>query len=140
ELTIPFRDGVPSSADLRKSFEQRYAALFGRPIQDASVEVLSWQMRVSRETWRPHEQEPDIAPAVASESHCARDVFEAMTGRFERYSVYERGALGPGSHVRGPALVVEDETTTVVTAAFNLRRDAFGHLVLERGAALGATQ
>ena len=139
ELTVPFRDGVPYAADLRNSFEQRYAALFGRRIQEASVEVLSWQMRVSRETWRPHQQEPDTGLAVADAPHRGRDVFDSMTGRFEHYSVYDRDALGPGSEVRGPALVVEDETTTVVTAKFNLRVDAFGHLVLERIAALGAT-
>jgi hypothetical protein len=34
--------------------------------------------------------------------------------------------------VPGPALVVEDETTTVATGAFTISLDARGHLILNR--------
>jgi len=138
ELTVPFHGGIPSAAGLRETFEQRYAALFGRPIRGASVEVLSWQMRVSGETWRPHEQRPRTPAVVASASYHRREVFDPLAGYFEPYNVYERHALSPGSEVNGPALIVEDDTTTVVTAAFNVRVDAIGHLILERVEAPGA--
>jgi N-methylhydantoinase A len=119
----------------------RYAALFGRPIRGASVEVLSWQMRISQETWRPPEQAANGLARQRSparrEPHC-REVFDARTGHFTIYSVYERRALGPGSEVSGPALIVEDETTTVVTAAFNAHVDALGHLILDKVATPGA--
>jgi N-methylhydantoinase A len=138
ELTVSFNGGIPSAASLRETFEQRYAALFGRPIRGASVEVLSWQMRVSGETWRPDEQRPKTPAVVASASYHKREVFDPRAGHFEPYNVYERHALGPGSEVNGPALIVEDDTTTVVTAAFNVRVDAIGHLILERVEAPGA--
>lgn len=139
ELTVPFGGGIPSAASLRETFEQRYAALFGRVIHGGSVEVLSWQMRLSQETWRPHTQKPKTLPVVASESCNRREVFDPLTGNFEPYSVYERHALSPGSEVNGPALIVEDDTTTVVTAAFNVRVDAIGHLILERVATPGVS-
>jgi len=138
ELTVPFHGGIPSAAGLRETFEQRYAALFGRLIRGASVEVLSWQMRVSGETWRPHEQRPRTPAVLASASYHRREVFDPLAGHFEPYSVYERHALSPGSEINGPALIVEDDTTTVVTAAFNVRVDAIGHLILERVEAPGA--
>jgi len=138
ELTVSFQGGIPSAASLREAFEQRYAALFGRPIDGASVEVLSWQLRVSGETWRPDEQKPRTPAVVASACHHSREVFDPLTGHFEPYSVYERHALSPGTKVNGPALIVEDDTTTVVTAAFNVRVDPVGHLILERVAAPGA--
>jgi N-methylhydantoinase A/oxoprolinase/acetone carboxylase beta subunit len=46
--------------------------------------------------------------------------------------VYARDDLAPGSIVRGPAVIAEAQTTTVVSALFAARVDAFGHLVLER--------
>src|ERR1700730_16568562 len=138
ELTVPFNGGIPSAASLRETFEQRYTALFGRPIRGTSVEVLSWQMRVSGETWRPHEQRPRTPAVVASASYHRREVFDPLAGYFEPYNVYERHALSPGSEINGPALIVEDDTTTVVTAAFNVRVDAIGHLILERVEAPGA--
>lgn len=140
ELTVPFGGGIPSAASLRETFEQRYAALFGRVIHGASVEVLSWQMRLSQETWRPHTRKPKTLPVIASQSRHRREVFDPLTGKFEPYSVYERNALGPGSEVNGPALIVEDDTTTVVTAAFNVRVDAIGHLILERVATPGVSR
>ena len=44
--------------------------------------------------------------------------------------VYERTALRPGEWLAGPALVVEDETTTQVIAGFELRTSRQGALVL----------
>jgi N-methylhydantoinase A len=46
--------------------------------------------------------------------------------------VFVRGDLEPGARARGPALVVEDQTTTFVGAGFDFRVDGRGHLVLER--------
>jgi N-methylhydantoinase A len=40
--------------------------------------------------------------------------------------------LKPGARIGGPALVVEDETTTVVAPTFSAIVNAIGYLVLER--------
>lgn len=44
--------------------------------------------------------------------------------------VYERTALGVGEWIEGPALIVEDETTTHVIAGFEARISKLGALVL----------
>ena len=38
----------------------------------------------------------------------------------------------PGTQLEGPALLVEDETTTVVPVGFDLRVDGLGYLELSR--------
>ncbi len=40
--------------------------------------------------------------------------------------------LKPGMNIEGPALIVEDETTTVVAPSFAATVNAVGYLVLER--------
>jgi N-methylhydantoinase A/oxoprolinase/acetone carboxylase beta subunit len=40
--------------------------------------------------------------------------------------------LRPGARFRGPALVVEDQTTIVVGAEFDARVNSLGYLVLDR--------
>lgn len=139
ELVIPFECSA-GAIELRASFEQCYSALFGRPIRGASVEVLSWRMRISRETWRPPEQNATPVAACGGPAGTAdsRRVFDARAGQFATYSVFERHALRPGNEVSGPALIVEDETTTVVTAAFKVQVSALGHLILQRNARAGA--
>jgi N-methylhydantoinase A len=45
---------------------------------------------------------------------------------------YQRDGLAPGSFIAGPAVIVEDETTTIVPLAFVARIDPLGAIVLER--------
>ena len=45
--------------------------------------------------------------------------------------VYDRYALAVGAVIEGPALIQEDESTTVLGPAERARIDAFGNLVAE---------
>ena len=46
--------------------------------------------------------------------------------------VYERCRLAPGMRIDGPAVIVEDETTTLVPASFGAEINASGYIVMER--------
>jgi N-methylhydantoinase A/oxoprolinase/acetone carboxylase beta subunit len=47
--------------------------------------------------------------------------------------VYQRTQLKAGHSISGPALITEDQTTTVVTSAFDAAIDARGYIILSRG-------
>jgi N-methylhydantoinase A len=47
-------------------------------------------------------------------------------------AIYDRGALHPGDTLAGPALIVEPQTTTLVSAGFIAAVDAGRNLVLTR--------
>jgi N-methylhydantoinase A len=51
--------------------------------------------------------------------------------------VFHRTRLVPGARIVGPALIIEDETTTVVAPKFEATVDALGYLVLTRLASGG---
>ena len=61
-----------------------------------------------------------------------RRMFEPGHGERRDVPLYRRADLAPGTVIAGPAVIVEDETTTVVSAAFAARVSAEGHLFLER--------
>jgi hypothetical protein len=63
-----------------------------------------------------------------------RPVFDPEVGEFIDVAVHECGALKPGASLRGPAVIVEDETSTVVTRLFDARLDPFGYIELTRRA------
>jgi N-methylhydantoinase A len=134
EITVPFDAAVPTAADLRSGFDRIYAALYGRTIPAAPIEVLSWQIRASCDAWQS-EADPPTEPATQDAvCEATRPVFDCRHGGFLDHAVYWRAALPPGSRLRGPALIVEDETTTVVTPEFAAHIDARSHIVLERTA------
>jgi len=54
-------------------------------------------------------------------------------GEYSRPGVISRG-VGSGAHIPGPAIIVEDETSTVVTRLFTATIDPFGYINLHRRA------
>jgi N-methylhydantoinase A len=60
-----------------------------------------------------------------------REVFDPATGATAAAALYDRKSLRPGMGFPGPALVVEDETTTVVPPGFTAWVNALGQIILE---------
>jgi len=120
------------AALLHRLFEDEYRRLYHRVIPGVEVEVLSWVMLLSgprpaeRETPAPIPEQYSPGPAAS------RPVFDPETGEFVEVAIHERSALRPGAIITGPAVVVEDETSTVVSRLFDARIDAFGYIELTR--------
>ena len=48
-----------------------------------------------------------------------RRLFDANLGEFVQAAVIERSAFAAGSYVAGPAIIVENETTTIVASSYD---------------------
>jgi N-methylhydantoinase A len=59
-----------------------------------------------------------------------RAVFDGKASRAVEIPVYARAQMQPGAAITGPALVVEDGTSTFVSASFDATLDAGLGLVL----------
>ena len=62
-------------------------------------------------------------------------IFDPHTGEFEEVDIYRRPDLAPGARISGPAVIAEDETSTVVSPLFDARIDRFGYIELTRNQA-----
>jgi N-methylhydantoinase A len=83
---------------------------------------------------RPAEGEtilPTPDPYTAQPAR-TRPVFDPETGEFIEVAIHERGDLRPGALIPGPAVIVEDETSTVLSQLFDARVNAFGYIELTR--------
>jgi N-methylhydantoinase A len=131
-VTIPAGElGTTSAAELERLFIVDYAQQFGRRIPDLDAEVLSWSLRLAT-VGAPIERCPPPPPDHTAKPANHVDVIDPPTGKLERIALYNRSALTPGSTIAGPALIVEDETTTLVTKSFTARIDALGSVVMTR--------
>ena len=72
---------------------------------------------------------PEAVPAAAPLG--SREAFDPATSTIAAAPLYDRKALRPGMGFPGPALVVEDETTTVVPPGFTAWVNALGQIILE---------
>jgi N-methylhydantoinase A len=129
-------------------FETAYAAIYGRTIPGMAVEAMSWSLKV--EAKADVEVDPLVDQAKSRHPGAERSgasgvggggnpqgcpkraVYDAAARRRIEYKLVERDALAPHDAIEGPALIVEAQTTTVVTSAFDARIDAAGNIVLRR--------
>jgi N-methylhydantoinase A len=116
---------------LQEAFEREYRAQFGRIIPDLEAEVLSWALSVSTRV-APPKPEPPRPKTTSPAPGGRRRVFDAGSGDFLEALVFHRTDLKPGARIEGPALIVEDETTTVVAPNFEATVNAVGYLILEQ--------
>ncbi|MEM7526227.1 MAG: hydantoinase/oxoprolinase family protein [Pseudomonadota bacterium] len=132
EVPLPGRPLTSEDASaLIAAFEAIYARLFSRAVPGMTVEVLNWAVRVSSQP-RPlmgsHATfaETQVPPAPAAHRQITCDA----TGQAVQAAVYHRSALQPGHAFKGPALVVEPQTTTLVGQGFRAEIDAARNLIL----------
>jgi N-methylhydantoinase A len=59
-------------------------------------------------------------------------VRDPASGETLAFGQFRRADLRPGDRIAGPALIVEDETTTVVSPSFDAMIDAGEAIVLTR--------
>jgi N-methylhydantoinase A len=131
-VQLPVRDFKPADrAVITALFEEAYRRLYSRPIPGVEIEILSWVVTVSA----PAEGELAVAaetqPAAPKpKSH--RPVFDPASGEFLDVPVYWRADLAPGARISGPAVIAENDTSTVVSPVFNASIDKFGYIELVR--------
>jgi len=117
---------------LHAAFEDEYRRLYSRVIPGVEVEVLSWVMLLSAP--RPAERETVAPPPEphTPEPERSRPVFDLESGEFADVAIHERSKLRPGALIPGPAVIIEDETSTVISRHFDARIDGFGYIELTR--------
>ena len=129
EIAVRLPEGGLGDTDLlRHAFEAAYRRLYDRAIPGQDLEVLSWTVTVSS---APPEVLPTGAPG-GDRTDTAANAPLFDNGSFVEAAMHRREALAAGASVPGPALIVEDQTTTVVSAAFDARVEADGSILLTR--------
>lgn len=132
-VRIPGEAFGPDAADrLRTLYEAEYERVFGITIPGMRVEITSWALRMAAETPAPTPCPP--LPTATGQATPAgeRLMFDARTGTRQRVPLYWRFELTPGVAIPGPAIIAEEETSTLVTAAFTATINALGYIVMER--------
>ena len=134
EIKVTLPGGELTAADaetLRRGFETEYEAQYGRRVPGLELEVLTWSLTlgapapaaVMSEVTVPSETEPQAV---------GRRSLRSLGGALEEVPVFRRADLAPGAVLPGPAVVIEDQTTTVVAPGYRAAVSARGDLVLAR--------
>ena len=116
---------------LKGEFERLYAQIYGLTIPGMDAEAVTWSVTVSSP---PRQVAPagSVSAERSARPRATRRIFDPALGEATATPLFWRVDLAPGSVVAGPAIIAEDETSTVVGANFRAVINALGYIVLRR--------
>jgi N-methylhydantoinase A len=131
-VTLPARALLPADVEaIRAAYDAEYARSYDRPVPGSDVEILSFAVTLATEIEAIEPAAEVIAaPAPAPVRHQA--VRDPASGEVGDWPVFERDALAPGVALRGPCIVAEEETSTLVGPGWTCGVDGLGYLDLAR--------
>jgi N-methylhydantoinase A len=123
------RDG--DSAFLRGQFEEAHRQRYNFDLPDSPLEIATVRV-VGRGTIKG-------VSLLESENGAGEDSSGAITrheqvffdGGWMETPIYDRAKLGSGNMIAGPAVIVQDDTTTVIEPGYAGAVDRFGNILIE---------
>ena len=125
--------GPEDVAEIRAAYDNEYARFYDRPVPGSDVEIMSYAVVVATVTEDPDPVpdsgglfEPDV---TADRNQLVRDT---VTGDVSPWAVYARSSLPTGARITGPAIVTEDETSTLVSPGWSATVNTLGYIEMVR--------
>lgn len=126
--------GADAAGFLRELFEQEYRVQFSNEIPGGEVEILSWGLTITANVAPPPVAHVETTAGATSAPSPRGNVplWDTAAAQAIEVPVFQRQELAPGTHIDGPAIVVEENTSTVVNSSFTLDVMPNGDLHLNR--------
>lgn len=135
EVSVPLPTGRLEPGHTKvimDSFEARYRELFYRTNQQLKVETLNWRVCIRGPRPPLHLKEGPVvkaSPDIALKA--SRPAYFAELGQFINCPVYDHYRLSPGMSIKGPAIVEERESTTIIGPSASAYVDQYLSIVME---------
>ena len=132
QVTIPIRTLTKADgAKLKAVFEKTYANIYGLTIPNQQAEAITWSLTCSSRAGKPALER--AAPKCAAIKPLrTRKIYDAALGKLTNAPIYWRFDLKPGMSLKGPAIIAEHETSTIVGANFSAKINSLGYIVMEK--------
>jgi len=134
-IKVPVSDEEVAAADLqtiRKRFDSIHDRSFGHVAPNEALEMVN--VRLSARGIRQKLQMPAARVGGQPASRTMRKVCLETAERFEECPVYARETLAAGAQIKGPALIEEYGSTTVLFASDHARVSNTGEIIIQVGA------
>jgi N-methylhydantoinase A len=118
-------------AKLKAEFERLYEQVYGLRIPNQEAEAITWSVTVSSKAVKP-KRAAKATHKATPKPRGKRTIYDPALGKQVQAPVYWRFDLKPGARIKGPAIIAEDETSTIVGANFRASVNSLGYIVLER--------
>jgi N-methylhydantoinase A len=138
EIPVPLPNrmlGAEDIALIRARYDQEYARFFDRPVPGSDVEIMSYAVVVTTVTdevaLKPRNDSLFTRVATPVRTQLVRDT---TTGVISAWAIHDRARLVPWETIAGPAIIAEDETSTLISPGWTAVIDGLGYIEMVRDA------
>ena len=110
-------------------FEDEYRRIYGLAIPDVGIEVVTWRLSASADLLLMNPQKSVKGKTEEAITDEKRSVIFNRGEESVETPVYKRKLLQPGMIFKGPAIVEERETTSVIRPGWSVEVGDNGSLV-----------
>ena len=130
EVRVEFKTSLEevSMIDFINAFHAEHKTQFSYDIPDRCIEIVNCRLEAVGQTPKPP-MENDRS--VADKLMTTRYVHFGTNSGWQEAAVYERRSLSTGETIKGPAIIEEMSSTTIVPPNYKVMTDTVGNLTLE---------
>jgi len=135
EIPVPLPARTLSHADvaeIRAAYDTEYTRWYDRPVPGSDVEIMSYAVLVTT-VLTDEAIAPAPGPSAAAAAPRTQLVRDTATGAVTEWAVHDRASLSNNASIAGPAIIAEDETSTLVTPGWTATLSEHGYIDLRRG-------
>jgi len=128
ELDTPLDPAAVAAGDISamaQAFHAEHERVYGHSDPTAAVQIISLRLVISGRTARPEFKRHALVSEAAS-PHRHAEVW--LDGALRSVAVFARSDLKPGQSFAGPAVVTQDDCTTVVLPNMAVSVDEYANL------------
>jgi N-methylhydantoinase A len=135
-ILIPCEFGLDEVGDedctfLRKRFEEKHRQRYSFELPDSPLEIANIRVVGRGEIQRVSLQESEDGAGKDASGAVDHEVEVYFDSEWRETGVYGRNRLRPGHEIPGPAIVVQDDTTTVIEPGYRGAVDSYGNILIE---------
>ena len=132
DITGALLSSTPLQA-INDAFNNAHQITYGRCFENVLVEFITARVEVQATT-----TEEDLQPKLGSQGETGitnktREILLPGEELYREVNVFNRQALRPGQNIKGPAIIEEGQSTTVLPHNTNVKIDPVGNLIIEIG-------
>ena len=132
ELPVPVARRPLTAEDTtawRRTFDEIHEKHFGSRAEDQKVELVNY--RLTTRVRVPKPQATEAALGEKNSDHAIKARRQAYFDGWHDCPIFDREKLASGNQVRGPAIIEQMDSTTVVHPGQTANIDRFGNIIIE---------
>ena len=133
EIKIRFPSSKLTSSsvqEIRDNFLEAYRSQYSQTMPNVDMEVVGWSVTAFLKQPRIKVRSKKVKSKGVRPQN-TRNALDFITGKNVEHNVYSRKKLAIGSKIIGPAIIEEDQTTTLIPKNFAAQINGYGYLVIE---------